>query len=356
MDDTDLSALPLFSPEDNSLVCQDVRLETHDVRTFCFAGVTPCRFSFRPGQYMTLQLEIDGRPINRCYTIASPPTRPHRISLTIKRVGGGPVSNWMHDQMRPGMIVRALGPFGDFSNAGHASDKLLFLSGGSGITPLMSMARSLADLAGSVDLLFVHSARSPRDIIFRSELDLMARQLPGLRVQAICEDDSADETWTGFRGRLSPAMFALLAPDLLERRVFTCGPSPYMAAIRDMLATAGFDMRRYHEESFAFGQVTPSPAPIIAPTATASRFRVEFSRSRKTLDCDGSMSILAAAGAAGMRLPFSCTKGVCGTCKSKLISGQVAMNHAGGIRQREIDQGQILMCCSTPLSDLLIDR
>jgi len=345
--------LPVWTGEsDDRLICRQVIDETHDVKSFVLTAPTPHLFRYKPGQFLTFALPIGGEILYRCYTIASAPTRPYAVSITVKRVPGGPVSNWLHDYVRPGSVLQATGPLGDFTSALHPAPKYLFLSGGSGITPLMSMARSYADLAADADILFVHSARSPADLIFRRELDLIAARLPGFRSVAICENDAPDERWGGYRGRLSLEALKLIAPDFLSREIFTCGPAPYMAAVRGLLADAAFDQAHYHEESFVFADLAPEETA----SATATSFRIEFRKSGRVIECDAERFVLTAAKEAGMRLPSACTRGICGTCKSKLISGQVAMLHEGGIRQREIDQGQILICCSRPLGDLVIDR
>jgi ferredoxin-NADP reductase len=350
---------------DDVLVCRLVRDETHDVKTFVFSAREPRLFRYKPGQFLTLDLPIGGQVINRCYTISSAPTRGHLISITVKRVPGGIVSNWLHDTVKPGYELRAVGPLGEFTAFDHHAPKYLFLSGGSGITPLMSMARTYHDLAQDRDITFVHSARSPADIIFRSELDLMARNLPRFSVAHVCETTDGERNWSGFRGRLNLPMLKLIAPDLMERTIFTCGPEPYMAAVRAMLKEAGFDMDRYHEESFNFETLAESQpeaaaasatVPVPLPVPETRTFRVEFAKSGRVVECAADTNILTAARAAGMRLPSSCTKGLCGTCKSKLISGTVDMKHAGGIRQREIDAGQALLCCSKPTSDIVVDR
>ncbi len=365
MEADDILARPSSPPPvwdadtDEALICRAVRQETHDVRSFLFTARAPRLFRYLPGQFLTLDLEIDGVAVNRCYTIASAPTRPHAIAITVKRQPGGVVSPWLHAMLRPGVAIRALGPAGEFSCARHGAAKYLFLSGGSGITPLMSMARSHDDLLSEADIVFVHSARSPADIIFRAELDQMARNRAGFRVATICEQDSPDDPWPGLRGRLGLPMLRLIAPDFTERAVFTCGPAPYMAAVRAMLAEAGFDMARYHEESFDFAKLAgPNPAPALALATPASTtgFRVEFAKSGQVVACGPGTFVLDAAEAAGLRLPSSCTQGLCGTCKSRLVSGTVDMQHAGGIRKREIEQGMILICCSKPTSDLVIDR
>jgi len=349
-------ALPVWDCEaDDEIVCVAVRDETADVKTFVFAAPRPARFAYKPGQFLTFDFPVDGTVVNRCYTIASAPTRPHQISITVKRQANGVVSPWLHANMRPGVAVRVSGPMGVFSCIEHQAAKYLFMSGGSGVTPLMSMARALHDVDADADIVFLHFARSPADIIFRQELQLMSRHMPNLRVVAVCETDSAGETWGGFRGRLNAAMLPVIAPDFLAREIFDCGPAPFMTAARGMLEALGFDMAHYHEESFDFAALSENSAPVVEAAGAAS-FLVEFSKTRRTINVSAARHILDAARAEGMRLPSSCTKGMCGTCKSKLVSGKVDMKHQGGIRQREIDAGMILICCSKPLSDLVIER
>lgn len=344
---------------EETLVCCHVRQETHDVKSFFFRTRDPRLFRFKPGQFITLELDIEGEAVNRCYTLSSPPTRPDTISITTKRVPGGHVSNWLHDNMRPGKEIKALGPAGEFTCALHPAGKYLFLSGGSGVTPLMSMSRTFYDLGEDKDVVFLHSARSPRDIIFRRELESMAAGLPHFQTAFVCETKGDDDGWDGPTGYLSIVHLAAAAPDFKEREVFCCGPEAYMAAVRAMLRDAGFDMARYHEESFSFERHGASLATIAAadpPKAAGAAYKIEFTRQARVIECGPDQFILDAAKAAGMRLPFSCSKGLCGTCKTKKVSGEVAMTHGGGIRQREIDQGMILICCSKPLSDVTLEK
>jgi ferredoxin-NADP reductase len=205
----------------------------------------------------------------------------------------------------------------------------------------------------------VQSARSPADIIFRDELALLARLGPALRATSICEAINAGVAWDGFTGRLSSPMLTLIAPDFLTREIFVCGPSGYMESVKTLLTDVGFDMARHHEESFVFGDLGAAQraeALAGAPPPRATTHSVEFTKSRRTIEVDEHTFVLEAAKTSGMRLPSSCTKGLCGTCKSKLVSGTVEMTHAGGIRQREIDQGMILICCARPTSNLVIER
>jgi ferredoxin-NADP reductase len=354
------------------LVCSAVSDVTHDVKNFVFEPQADRTFQFEAGQFLTLMLEIDGHPVNRCYTISSPPTRPHRIAITVKRVIGGQVSNWLHDSVEPGTKIAAMAPLGAFTLARQPADKYLFLSAGSGITPLMSMTRTLYDLGSDADVVFVHSARTPADIVFRHELAAIESVMPNVRVVHVCENDYPSERWGGMRGRLSPDMLRTLVPDLHERVTFNCGPVPYMESVSRILGELHYDMRSYHEESFTFDDpAEPGGAPppegveyddiAISPPApetdedSVATYAVEFAKSGRTISCRADENVLDAALAAGLRLPSSCSQGMCGTCKVSKLAGEVEMSHNGGIRPREIAANKILVCCSKPLSDLTID-
>ena len=356
---TTQDALPIWGKDcEDDLVCRAVTDETADVRTFHFGAERPAHFRFDPGQFLTLEMPVGSETIFRCYTISSPPTRPETVSISTKRVPGGSVSNWLHDTMRPGMRLRATGPSGEFVLPQASLSKLLFLSGGIGATPAMSMVRALFDRAEDRDVLFLHSARSPADIVFRDELALMARRLPRLRVAHVVERTDGEPGWPGLTGRLDGRMLAMLAPDVTEREIYCCGPAPYMAAVRAMLDAAGLDRGRYHEESFSFEHLPSDVKDDVreSEAKVEAGFSITFAKSNKTLQCDANTTVLDAARQAGLRLPHACAKGVCGTCKSRMTSGRVDMRHGGGIRPREIDQGFVLICCSRPLEDLVIDR
>jgi ferredoxin-NADP reductase len=354
------SVVPDWNPDiDDVLVCRQVRRETHDVATFIFAARKPCLFRFQPGQFLTLDLVINGEPINRCYTISASAARPYRLSITVKRQPNGIVSNWLHDHLKPGDHIRAVGPLGSFMPPPGAQRKWLMLSGGSGVTPLMSMTRTSCDLGEERDIVFVHAARSPADIIFRDELAAIARHTPSLRLAYICETASGETHWPGFTGRISLPMLQLIAPDFMEREVFCCGPTPFMDGARGLLGQAGFPMAHYSQESFKFEELSPAEqeeASEVPAVEFGDTFRIEFAKSGRVIECLPDVTILAAAKGAGLKLPSSCTRGLCGTCKSRILSGTLDMKHEGGIRQREIDSGFALLCCSKPTSDMVIDR
>jgi ferredoxin-NADP reductase len=337
----------------DQLLCVDVHDETHDVKSFTFLSPDGKAFDFEAGQHLSLELEIDGLPESRCYSMSSSPARRKAITVTVKRTEGGRVSNWLHDNLVPGMTVKALGPLGAFVRPATAPAKLALLSGGSGITPLMSIVRDIADSAQAADVVFVHAARTPRDLVFRDELGVLANRLKSLRLILLPEHVTGEPSWPGLTGRLSKAFLSLAIPDLAERVIMCCGPAPFMQAVRSFSAELGSPAHNYYEESFDGAGVEEPPAEVLPQ---AKLFKVGFAKQSRTIDVAGGQTVLSSAKKAGVRLPSSCANGLCGTCKSKLVSGSVDMQHNGGIRQREVDAGFFLPCCSKPLSDLVIDR
>lgn len=261
---SDLLAQPLLtvlpgSEHDFDLIlrCKAVVPVTHDVSTFVLEPMTQRSFTFAPGQYVVVTVTVDGRRYQRCYTISSPPTRPHLLTITVKRTPDGLVSNWLHDNLERGGRLEVTGPFGDFTLAQFPARAYLFLSAGSGITPLMSMTRTLADLCAAADVAFIHSARSPHDIVFRHELEALPASGLNLAVTSICETDSPGEVWTGPRGRLSAGLLGALVPDVAEREVFMCGPAPYMDAATAMLAELGVPLQQVHGRASRLSQSRP---------------------------------------------------------------------------------------------------
>ena len=352
----------LGDPFEEELVCTAVLPVTHDVATFVLTSPQGRLFGFRPGQYLTVSVGASGVPLERCYTISSAPTRPESLAITVKRTPGGPMSNWLHDHLEIGAPVRVSGPLGDFTLDAHPATRHLFLSAGSGVTPMMSMARTLHDLTEPHDVVFVHSARSPADIVFRDELEQMHASGTGIEVATVCETDPGDPTWRGEVGRLTRTMLERLVPDLHGREIFVCGPPPYLESVLALLDEAGVDPRRVHRESFVLGsQGSPADVPPTGPATTgaartgAASYSVELRRSGRTIACDDRTTVLQAAAQAGITLASSCGEGVCGTCKTTLLAGTVDMQHGGGIRPREIARQQVLLCSSRPLEDLVVD-
>ena len=343
----DLSNIPsrVVWSDDEMLECVSVIPEVPNTATFSFRAPSGALFDFLPGQFLTLELPLPGGTVHRTYTISSSPSRPRSISITAKAQADSIGTRWMLDHLCPGTRIRAFGPAGVFSHLNHQAAKYLFISAGSGITPVMSMTTYMFDLGIVPDVVFVNCARSPSEIIFRERLEHMAARVPGIDLHWVVERADRFRPWTGYRGMFNQLMLGLMAPDYLEREVFCCGPEPFMQAVREALAGLGHDMERYHQESFQAPAATEDDVPELDDTGPEDGAQVEltFAASGVTAKVAETDTILAAARANGLNIPSGCTFGVCGTCKVRKLEGEgaygaqwwnIRARHRGGLHPR----------------------
>jgi glycine betaine catabolism B len=396
---------------DLTVKCCRIIEETPDVKTFCFAAEPAILFNYKPGQFVNLEVEIDGKPVIRSYSISSSSSRPWHISLTIKRVYSpadepdappGLVSNWLHDHLRVGDRVKFIGGvLGHFTCLPDLPSKLLLISAGSGITPMMSMARWVQDTLADSDIVFLHSARTPADIIFRRELETMATQMLNFHL-AVTLTQPAKHPWMGLTGRISKSMLNLVVPDLHDRAVFVCGPAGFMHNIKSTLEAMNFPMQHYQEESFggkkksiASAQLTISaqaeqpttllwepPSGLIHGShahdsashngngqhashthleATSSSIAtadpaVCFAKSGQEVAADGTTSILELAEQEGIEIRNACRVGACGACKVHAREGKVHYDsQPAALTEKDREAGYVLACVAYPVDRLVVD-
>jgi len=339
------------------LECAMVVPENADTATFTFRAPSGAWFDYQPGQFLTLDLPVPGGNVQRTYTISSSPSRPLSISVTVKAQKSSTGTRWMLEHLKPGMKIKAFGPSGIFSFQRHKAKKYLFISAGSGITPMVSMTTWAWDSGEMPDIVFVHAARRPSEIIFRERLEQFANRVPGLQLRFTVEEAEPFRAWHGYQGRLSQIMLGLMAPDYLEREVFCCGPEPFMQSVREMLISLGYDMEHYHQESFGAPVATEAEAPVLDDIVLdeEAKASITFAASGVTATCTETDTVLAVAKGAGLNIPSGCNFGLCGTCKVKKVSGDVHMVHNGGISDEDIEAGYILACCSNPLGKVTVD-
>jgi ferredoxin-NADP reductase len=394
---------PLLSPGaawEGDLVCRCYRIvnETPDVKTFCLIADSPILFNFKPGQFVNLEVEINGKRVIRSYSISSSPSRPYHLALTIKRVPAPPdnptipaglVSNWLQDHLKVGDRIQLIGgPLGHFTCLPDLPPKVLFISAGSGITPMMSMSRWIQDTLANCDVVFLHSARTPEDIVFRTELEAMAAQMPNFHLAVTITRQALGHPWMGLTGRISEGMMRSVAPDLLERAVFVCGPEEFTRGIKSMLEGINFPMQNYKEESFGGRKATSTkskPAveqpptmirngrmqhPEMAiPPATAggagaaaglstpdSPPVVSFAKSKQEVLADGSSSILELAEQEGIEIRNACRVGACGACKVLTREGKVKyQTPPAGLSASDQQAGYALACVAYPVNRLVVE-
>jgi ferredoxin-NADP reductase len=250
-----------------------------------------------PGQYLRIGVDIKGRRHWRAYSLTSEPGRKDgTISITVKNVDEGVVSPYLVKHGRVGAIVSLGGVEGDFVLPEELPEKLLFISAGSGITPIMSMLRSISK---PHDIVLIHSARTPEDVIFGDEL----RSLEGVRLH---------EQHTRTMGRITPEHLDELCPDWGEREAFVSGPGELLDALEEHWEQHG-DIEKFHLERFQ---------PKLME-AEGEGGVVVFLKSDCEVEGDGSKPILVLGEEAGLELPYGCREGICHTCVGTLRSGRL---------------------------------
>jgi ferredoxin-NADP reductase len=366
--------------------CVKITPEAPDVKTYTFVSDEPFHFAYKPGQFITLELPIDGHVLRRSYTISSSPTRPHSFAITVKRVPKGWVSNWLHEEMKVGAECMVSGPYGDFSCVDHPADHLLMISGGSGVTPMMSMLRFLADTSAPTSIVFINNVRTPADIIFEKELmDLSARFGEALQLGILPTNLPLGQAWPSLVGPWSEAALLSLAPDFMERETFVCGPPGYVEMVRGTLEQLGYPMHRFHQERFGTSVAPATPArrperppsepvaapvaqpmrpepaspPMVAPSpaspAADTQTEIVFQQSGVTVSCADGDVILEVAEQNGLALASSCRSGVCGACKIRKTEGVVQMGEQTVLNEWDIADGYVLACLGTAHGRVVID-
>ena len=279
-----------------------------------------------PGQYLRLGIEVDGIHHWRAYSLTSDPRRKDGcISITPKLVQDGKVSPFLFSGVRPGAIVRLGGIEGTFVLPEQLPERLLFISAGSGITPIMSMLRSLAGKEALRDVVHVHSARGAESVIFGRELRALDSQHAGYRLH---------ERHTGEQGRVTAEQLDELCADWREREVFLCGPAGLLEAISERFQSDG-DPARLHVEHF-------QPDARVGDGERGAGGTIRFSKSGIEATSDGEQPILAAGESVGAQLTFGCRMGICHTCVGRLCSGKVRDLRTGRVHGQV---GEMVQTC-----------
>jgi glycine betaine catabolism B len=353
-----------------TVCCVGAIKKTHDVKTFRFVADPPVLFDYQPGQFVTLTVNINGQLVDRSYTISSTPSRPHTLEITVKRVPApaaavdapsGLVSNWLHDNLQVGSELEISTPMGDFTCAGRPARKMLLISAGSGITPMMSMARWAYDAAADLDIAFFHSARSSRDVIFHKELDWMSSQHHNFHLHLSLTREDPGSDWVGLTGRLDARMLARIAPDFQERDIYVCGSDGFMQGVETLLQNLDFPMANYYQESFGSCELTAKTEaepviPPVIPVETATSALVLFSKSGQEVPQTDEESILQIGKRANVRLKSACGKGNCGVCKILKIRGEVQYQGSSArLSDRDRAAGFILPCIAYPVGRVEVE-
>jgi ferredoxin-NADP reductase len=329
--------------------------QTPDVQTFRFAALEggPMPFQHQPGQYLVISPVINGKKVNRPYTISSSPTQPDYCEITVKREEMGFVSRHLHDTLREGDLINISAPTGRFIFDGTQAKNVVLIAGGVGITPLMAIARYLTDKGWRGDIYFAYGAKTPDDIIYRKELDDLKTRFPNLHVH-ITLSRAEDAEWMGHKGRVSAEFLTKCIPELPTRLVYICGPDAMMTMTIQVLKELGVPAEQIKSEEFVAAkkvELGAEPGKTCAPAVAGATDlpeggepKLTFSRTAKSVALAPDKSLLEMAEDAGVNIDFECRSGICGRCKTRLLGGCVTMETQDALDDEDKANNFILMC------------
>ncbi len=325
----------------HTLIVRSVVLETAGARSFVLEAPAELsdRYSYEPGQFLTFRVWIGGEPHLRCYSMSSAPGVDPLLTVTVKRVPGGIVSNWMIDTLAPGDEIEATLPAGVFGRGTEKGDVVAF-AGGSGITPVMSIIKSvLANRSGSIRLFYAN--RDAGSVMFAQVLESLAARHEG-NLEVVHHLDSA-------LGLVRAEEIGAMAKAPSGAGYYLCGPAPFMELVETTLCASGVSPGAVHLERFNPATETPvGPAPPAASADVPTSVTIELAGRSDTATYRPGTTILQTARQLGLSPPFSCEAGSCATCMARLVEGKVDMYTNNALTSDEVADGWILTCQSVP--------
>jgi len=297
---------------------------------------------FRPGQHVNLGVEIDGVRMTRSYSLSDAPRADGRIAVTVKHIEGGRMSRHLCQDARIGDVVDLGQAFGEMTWPQGAEDAWLFLAGGSGITPLMSLLRAHAANGMPTALTLLYWARNRDELCFVDELRALAQRFPQFTVHFVLtrEREPAEGEHSG---RIGSEMLSVLVPDLEQRAVYACGPGGFVDSARTLVAS---NARSFSAEAF-----TPPPTNIDADAG--GHVEVTLAASGRTLSVPRGQSLLTALEDQGLKLASGCRMGICNTCACGKVSGTTRHLHTGDAIGEPVSA--LRLCVNAAASDLVLD-
>ncbi|MBT0568148.1 ferredoxin reductase [Williamsia sp. CHRR-6] len=325
---------PLWSARELRGRIVSVRKETEDSATVEIETGWGFSHTYQPGQYVGIGLQVDGRWHWRSYSLTSfgEPQQKKRITVTVKANPDGFLSTHLVDGVKPGTIIRLAPPRGDFTLPHPAPAQILFITAGSGITPVISMLRGLRARGETPDIVHIHSAPTREDVIFLDEIEQLAAADVGytLHLQLTREMGKVDLTDLGSQ-----------VPDWTSRSTWACGPVQMLDDVEAVWTSAGI-ADHLHIERFAIARTDKG----------GEGGTVTFAKSGKSVEIDGATTLLEAGENLGIQVPFGCRMGICQTCVVQLTEGYVRDLRSGDER-REGDR--IQTCISTVSGECTLD-
>lgn len=325
--------------------------ESPGIKTFRLAR--PEGFDFTPGQFLTVRLRADGKDVVRCYSLSSAPAARGYLEISVRRQGR--VSNALHALAKPGSVLSVRAPAGSFTYPGGDDRPLVLFGGGIGITPLMSMLRHALLTEPTRPVTLLYSAKELGEFAFRDELLTLARRHDQLQVCfAVTRGDAPPDV---YRGRIDERLIQSAVPDIREAVSMICGPQAMIDGLTAALVGMGVAADQVRSERFEAAVVASAVRPLAAAGAepeSRETFQVRERRSARAVPAAPGQTLLDAADAHGLEIPSLCRAGVCGTCRTKVVEGDVSCD--GGILDADDRAaGYVLACVASPRSHCVIE-
>ena len=317
-------------------------------------------FSYKSGQYLTLCATINNEEIRRSYSMCSSPSSGEKITIAVKKVDGGRMSNYLNSELNVGDTIDVMPPLGSFiiNDEVKKSKNLVFWGGGSGITPLLSIIKTALFELPESKCLLVYANRDEDNVIFKSELDSLLNE-HAQRFSIIYSLDKPKTDWQGRTGFITQETVSEITRSMLglnypTAHYYTCGPGAMMDIVVESLKAIGIRDDNIHTEYFTATKQKETNATeqsVESQEVTDRTINVEVFGQNKEVIVKFDQTILDATQDAGLDPPYSCTVGVCTTCRARLKSGQVRMEEREGLSDAEIEEGFVLTCQAHPLSN-----
>ncbi len=331
--------------------------EASDIRTFRFAR--PAGFEFVPGQFVAIRVRADGKDHVRCYSISSAPEVRGYLEISVKRQGL--VSNTLHGTLRPGAQVSLKSPAGAFRYPSNDDRPVVLIAGGVGITPLLSMLRHAVHAEPTRSVTLLYSAQTEEHLAFRDEIRMLARRHPQVRVFfAASRGVGMSDVYPG---RIDDTLLSAAVPDAAHAIAMLCGPQKMIDGMRALLQARGMPPAQVRSEIFEAAVAASANGATAAATAAASTaasaarsgaLEIVCQRSKTTLRIAGNQTLLDAAEAAGVGIESLCRAGVCGTCRTRVVSGDMACT-SSMLDDADRRSGFVLACVSRPQTNCVIE-
>lgn len=335
--------------------------ETKDAISIWFEQPKDKKITYKSGQFLTLILPIAGKEVRRAYSLCSSPFTDEDLAVAVKRVDNGLMSNWLPDNLKEGQSIKIMEPMGQFTTD-YASDKkrhIVMFAGGSGITPMFSIIKSVLTQEPESIVSLIYCNRDIDSIIFKDELSKWETKYEG-RLHVIHVLDNAPMNWQGYSGLLNHDMLKKLferIPDwgIDKTTYLMCGPEGMMKNVDSLLEQHKITKDRIFKESFVQGTIDKDvKKEASASTAGELKTRevvIRYDGMEHKVTVKPSDTILASALDQGVDLPYSCQSGLCTACRGKALSGQVKLDEEEGLSQSERAEGYVLTCVGHPMTD-----